>query len=203
MIYRSSGDIITVMINQDNQKEAFLYPYIAGIIDGEGTIRIGKANGKYYASISAGMTNKEIIELLSSTFGASVRIESVPNRKTIYRWGTSGNNVVPKIIKKIIPYLIAKKKQAKLILEFCEKGEKRKRVNHIRHCEDCGKYSKIQAYNLCVNCAMRHRRHNSLDKYKKRFSKTWLSIPISELQRREELYQKVKKLNVVGAPATT
>jgi len=28
-------------------------------------------------------------------------------------------------------------------------------------------------------------------------------LPISELQRREELYWKVKKLNAVGAPATT
>jgi len=34
------------MKKQDNQREATLYAYVAGIIDGEGTIRIGKTKNK-------------------------------------------------------------------------------------------------------------------------------------------------------------
>lgn len=155
--------------NQDNQREATLYAYLAGIIDGEGTIRIGACkpnkknpnwNVRYYAAISIGMVEKKVIEKLQQAFGSNIWIECVPNRKTIYRWGTSGTKNMIDIIKKLIPYLIVKKEQAKLILQFCEN----KKVNGFRRN---------------------------------------LKLPMKELQRREEIYLKVKKLNAVGAPATT
>jgi len=155
--------------SQDNQKQAILLSYLAGIIDGEGTIRIGKSsppikypnhNPKYYAAISIGMVDKKVIEIIVKKFGSKIREECVPNRKKIYRWGTSGNKVVPNIIKQLLPYLIVKKEQAKLVIKFCEKQ------NHIGF------------------------RRNEY-------------LPIKELQLREEFYWKVKKLNVVGAAATT
>lgn len=154
---------------QDNQRQAVLYAYLAGIIDGEGTIRIGKVKTDskgnptptYYSNISVGMTDKRIIDLLSKTFGASTRIERVPfGRKTVYRWGTSGSNVIPNIISKIIEHLIVKKTQAELVLEFCKSKQDYKRLSNNKLTEN-------------------------------------------ELQRREELFQKVKKLNAVGAAATT
>jgi len=181
-------------MKQDNQREATLYAYIAGIIDGEGTIRIGKSKTNYYASISIGMTEKKVIKLISSMFGAKVRIECVPNRKIIYRWGTSGNIVIPKIIKKIYPYLIVKKKQADLILMFCKKPEIGK-----KQCRIC-KSEKIHGYGLCVNCYMKLRRKKEIENWKITPAK-YLSK--KELQRRKELYLTVKKLNAVGAPATT
>jgi len=109
---------------QDNQRQAILYAYLAGIIDGEGTIRIGSAkhigwNTRYSAAISVGMVNEEIIDLLVKTFGSKKRIECVPNKRPIYRWGTSGNIVVPIILKTLLPYLIVKRKQAELIIKFC------------------------------------------------------------------------------------
>jgi len=155
--------------SQDNQREAIFLSYLAGIVDGEGTIRIGATNPSakhpnrniiYYASIGLGMTDKAVIELFVKKFGAKLRKECVPNRKMIYRWGTCGNEAVPKIIKKLLPYLIVKKKQAKLVIKFCE-----------------------------------NRKTTGFRRNKK--------LPISELRRREELYWKVKKLNAVGAPATT
>ena len=116
------------MNNQDNQREAVSLSYLAGIVDGEGTIRIGSSkasksnwNTRYYASISLGMTNKEIIEMLVKRFGSKVREERVANRKVMYRWGTSGNITVPNILKQLLPYLIVKKEQAKLVIEYCSK----------------------------------------------------------------------------------
>jgi len=67
------------------------------------------------------MTNKEIIEMLVKKFGSKVREECVVNRKKMYRWGTSGNLVVPIILKQILPYLVVKKEQAKVVIEYCSK----------------------------------------------------------------------------------
>src|SRR3990167_1487725 len=113
---------------QDNQRQAVLFSYLAGIIDGEGTIRIGcarhkKWNIRYSAAMSVGMTNEEIIDLLVKCFGSKKRIERVPNRKLIYRWGTSGNKTIPTILKQFLPYLIVKKKQAELVIRFCEERQ--------------------------------------------------------------------------------
>ena len=192
-------------MKQDNQREAFLYSYLAGIIDGEGTIRIGLSNKDsrgnvqkcFYASISVGMTDYKVIKLLSDTFGSSVRKESVLNRKLMFRWGTSGNKVVPKIIEKIIPYLIVKKEQAELVIKFCETFKDKQR--NIK-CSECGKIKKIQGRGLCGNCYMKRIRHNL--EMPNVFS-TAGRITINELQHREELYLKVRKLNAVGALATT
>ena len=116
---------------QDNQREATLYAYLAGIIDGEGTIRIARTKSdnpnwslKYSGAISIGMTDKKVIQLFVKTFGAKMRIECVSNRKLIYRWGTSGNQKVPIILKPLLPYLRVKKKQAELVIRYCENCQK-------------------------------------------------------------------------------
>ncbi len=152
-------------MSQDNQGQAVLLAYLAGIIDGEGTIRIGrnqpsnkKWNLKYYASISVGMVLKEIPEMFAQEFGANVRIERVPEKRPIYRWGTSGNKTVPRILKQLLPYLRVKKVQAIEVIKFCEEQ------------------------------MIGFKRNNGL--------------PIQELRRRERSYQKVRKLNAVGAAAT-
>ena len=118
------------MENQDNQRQAILYAYLAGIIDGEWTIRITHErlkknpnwNFRYNGAISVGMTNREIVELFRSIFtpNANIHIECVPNRKLMYRWGTSGSNIVPQILKCLLPYLRVKKQQAELVIELCE-----------------------------------------------------------------------------------
>lgn len=193
-----------------DQRQALLYAYLAGIIDGEGTIRINKTRlskypnwqDKYSAHISVGMSSKKVIDLLVKNFKARMRIEraGVPNRKTIYRWGTSGNKAVPKILKKILPYLIAKKKHAELVIEFCE-GYK-KGIDSIRPCRKCKQDKIISGYGLCHTCYMQERRKNTLERYKRNYRRPQF-LPIKELQRREELYQRVRKLNAVGAAAET
>ena len=191
------------MKKQDNQREVALCAYLAGIIDGEGTIRIGGAkcneknrNTRYYASISVGMTDKAVIQLLVETFGSKMRIERVriPNRKDVYRWGTSGNIAVPRIIEKLLPYLIIKKQQAELVLQFCIKGKKEE-----KSCRIC-KSKKIQGYSLCSRCYHSIWKKGEMDKWKIISAKC---LSGNELQRREEFYLKVKKLNAVGTPATT
>lgn len=195
-------------MKQDNQRQTALYAYLAGIIDGEGTIRIGKAGNfknnpnyqsRHYASISLGMVNKEVLELFHKKFGAKVRLERVPSKRNMWRWGTSGNKIVPKILKKLLPYLIVKHKQAELVLMFCNQYADEHKL--LRKCVDCKKDEKIRGYNLCSNCYQKAYRKNTLHKYKINYIKI-STISNLELQRREEFYQKVKKLNAVGVAAT-
>lgn len=188
--------------SQDNQREAVYLSYLAGIMDGEGTIRIGSAkpngkskqNIKYYSAVSVGNTNKEVLEMFVNKFGSKVREDKrVPNRKRMYRWGTSGNITVPKILKQLLPYLVIKKEQAKIVIEFAE-GYKRI-SNRKRECKKCKEIKEIQGLELCTNCYMFERRHKRIDKYKKNYVNQSHNLPTSELLRREEFYNKVRKLN--------
>jgi len=153
---------------QGNQRQAVLVAYLAGIIDGEGCFRIGKApkkyNPVYTAYIQVGMVDKCIPKLLLQTFGGNLREERVLEKRSIWRWTANSRKKVLEISKILEPYLIVKKQHVKLIIDFCE-NFKNYRVNQ---------------YNL----------HNS-------------PLHSQELQRREDLYLKMKKLNAVGAAATT
>lgn len=103
-----------------------LYAYMGGLIDGEGSIKIirtvkpNKPNeyNTFDAAIRIGMTDKEPIELFKEEFGGSLFVEKRQNYKDIYRWQCAGNKKVPPIVEKILPYLIVKKPQAELLLEY-------------------------------------------------------------------------------------
>jgi hypothetical protein len=155
----------------DNPKQAVLYSYLAGIIDGEGTFRINRCTSPksmeqrkmrspiISPQICIGMVDKAIPDLLCETTGKSrVREERVPNRRSIWRWAMGGRQDIMKFIPEILPYLIVKKPQAILMMEFC-KGWK------IPFARGVG-------------------------------------LSDEELQWREEMYWKMRKLNAVGAAAT-
>ncbi len=108
-----------------NQREATLIGYLAGIIDGEGTINItvtkpkGYNNPRYTGRIAIGMVNEEIIDLFHQRYGGSKRVECVPNRKPIYRWMKVGDSQpLIDILEELLPCLIVKKRQAELVLEY-------------------------------------------------------------------------------------
>jgi hypothetical protein len=160
-------EVITLKNNPyDNQREAVRIAYMAGIIDGEGTIGITKVtpkrytNPRYTARIHFANVNKDVVDLFASVFGGSVREERVPNRQLIYRWYRVGNPITKEILLQLQPYLIIKKRQADTVMEF-----------------------------LNIVNAKGFQRNQG--------------VPIEELQRREDFFQKVKELNAVGAPATT
>jgi len=157
-------------ILHDDPRQAALYGYLAGILDGEGTLRICKMkpnpkfhvkDTRYTTYISVGMVDKEPIDLLAKHLGGSVRIERAPSdgRRPIYRWVVSGRRCVFRALCLVLPYLRVKRPQAEILLDFI--------LNYVD-------------------------RRNQSEEVKQR-----------ELLRREELYHKMRKLNAVGAAATT
>lgn len=160
---------------QGNQRQAVLWAYLAGLIDGEGSFVIQKTSvdkiaksskslsPKYLACFCIGMVDKAPLDLIQETIGAGkVYEERVPNRRSIWRIRFAGRLSLMPFIKHLLPYLIVKKKQAEMMLDFCEKWETPINEN--------GKRSRVSE---------------------------------KELQRREEAYLKMRKLNAVGAAATT
>lgn len=111
------------------------YRYVAGLFDGEGWIELTKASGKRwrmkrdYAFFSrAGLQIRElsIIESLQETFGGKIyttKPSSIKHSVT-YRWCIFGNDCT-KFCNNILPFLLAKKAQAELIIKFQEE----KRIN--------------------------------------------------------------------------
>ena len=100
--------------------------YMAGIIDGEGSISVDlqRANGKarkhdYYSlRLCVVNTNKELMDWLVKTFGGSYYAKAKhERRKECFTYRLFGENLLNVIIA-CYPYFIIKKPQADLAIEF-------------------------------------------------------------------------------------
>jgi hypothetical protein len=117
--------------------------YIAGFWDGEGSITIQRQKIKnsdklqYFLYIKASNTNREVLEEIKKFFGIGV-ITTNGKPKEHYRqtWQyQSSCNDAYEIVKMLYPYLIIKKVQAELAMEFQE------RMNIYK--KRCCRYSKV------------------------------------------------------------
>lgn len=102
--------------------------YVSGLIDGEGCISItktkpqkgtGQISPKYEANLTVASTNEEVINWLIENFGGHFHYKKVYSirHKPSFTWELSSRKLYP-FLKNIYPYLIIKKKQAKLVLEY-------------------------------------------------------------------------------------
>lgn len=162
--------------NKDNQRQAVRLEYLAGIIDGEGCIRIKKAvqrgtkNHQYYTSISVGMVERVVLEMLQEAFGGSIREERLRTGRTLYRWQLHNRELCVKALNKLKSRLVVKRQQAELAIEFESK------------------YRTLYGFSAKTYAT------------KTEFDMTEYH---AQIQLREESYQKMRKLNAVGAAATT
>jgi len=93
--------------------------YIAGLIDGEGSLEIQKKDRKYQTRIRVCMTDETLIRWLHESFDGyfSKRVFK-DNCRTAYVWDIHNNKLVKPFIEKIYPYLRLKKKHAEVIKRF-------------------------------------------------------------------------------------
>lgn len=111
--------------------------YLAGFMDGEGTFAIVKTfsvqrkpDGSrkryvvYKLNISVCNTNKVVMDWIAFNFGGKVSTGSDENRKSHYKtrhaWHVTHRDKQKVITLGFLPYLVAKKEQAKIALEFIE-----------------------------------------------------------------------------------
>lgn len=122
------------------------WPYMAAIIDGEGSIVIypnGSTKYSYNSEIVVPNTSLKLMEWLVANFGGRYSVlypkdSHGYNRKPLYRWRVSGKKNRENLILGVLPYLVIKLEQAKTMLEFerLGYGEQLKRSELSKKC--CG-----------------------------------------------------------------
>ena len=102
--------------------------YIAGLIDGEGCICLSKTYRKtktypffairYSLDITVANTKKEMINFVQKKYPAHIHLQTGQGwRNRAYIWKISGLKL-KYFTKDILPYLVIKKRQAKLTLRY-------------------------------------------------------------------------------------
>ena len=150
------------------QNNTSRYAYLAGIVDGEGCLRIDignevtRKNPTYRLRLQIAQKNGKIIDWLYGNFGGSVYKPSPKRTKCIrpngeiyesvcfdYRWSlTKRENLLP-LLKKILPFCIEKKKQIEegisfiYYLEKYKKGMKKVGNNFIHKEENIENYIQV------------------------------------------------------------
>jgi hypothetical protein len=107
--------------------------YAAGIIDGEGCIKIyhakketlgkGHVRDRYQLQIQVDMVKSEVVNWLQSKFGGTVyehrrSIKKHPTWNDSKRWYLMSKDEMTNFLGMILPYLKIKRKQAELALQF-------------------------------------------------------------------------------------
>lgn len=109
------------------------YSYLAGIIDGEGCLLVSRSNRgnymNYYGRIHVKNTDYRLIQWLLDHFGGNVHSGTptdLEKHSKAYSWYFSGDaHDKETLLLALMPYLIVKKEQAKILVEFFRmSGEK-------------------------------------------------------------------------------
>lgn len=104
------------------------WAYLAGIIDGEGCICIHgqkcwnrkrtKRYTYYTLFLTVGNTSYRLLKWLHDNFGGSLApAKKKENRRQVWHWNTASKHAED-ILTRVLPYLVIKKDQAELALEF-------------------------------------------------------------------------------------
>ena len=127
-IYRPSTLNLSALTHAD-------IAYMAGFIDGEGTITINCSRGKKGPEVYVVNTDFEIITWFEEVFGTNKYHKSKPirGRKQTFAVGLSSLKDTYMFLQLIYPHLRVKREQARILLEYCKirlkKTKKNKNTN--------------------------------------------------------------------------
>lgn len=108
-----------------NETDIAMRAYLAGLIDGEGTIRIGIASslgGGMTSQLYITNTSKNLLSYIKNLGPWRIREHKHQNShwRIAYRLILERQTEILKILKNISPYLRLKRKQADLMIEYCK-----------------------------------------------------------------------------------
>ena len=108
--------------------------YIAGIIDGEGCIAVSKvvrnthkSGYVYQLHLVVTNTDRRLLEYLKETTllgSISIHAHAAESRSPAWAWSV-GSVPARRLLEKVMPYLVIKREQAALAIEFHEKCKRR------------------------------------------------------------------------------
>jgi hypothetical protein len=89
--------------------------YLAGIIDGEGHIRVAVSCYRYqYARVQVTNTCKPLLDAIQKNFGGKIISHgprSNPKWSECWKWDTAGQNAI-EVLEAVLPFLIVKREDA-------------------------------------------------------------------------------------------
>jgi hypothetical protein len=116
---------------------------VAGIVDGEGSICLSgnQSCHSYNVDLIIPNTSLKLMKWLIDNFGGRYNVLSPKdshgyNRKPLYKWRPAGKKNRENFLLGILPYLVIKSEQAKVMLEWHRLGynEKEKRQELMSKC---------------------------------------------------------------------
>jgi hypothetical protein len=106
-------------------KEEWKLAYLAGIIDGEGTVILETSpHGRYLVcpNVAIANTSSELFDWIEKEFAGYRRHKRGKTyKKQMYIWRIRRTRDVLALLKAIYPYLVIKHKDAQNVIESCEK----------------------------------------------------------------------------------
>lgn len=106
--------------------------WIAGIIDGEGSLSLSLNNGTgpgVTLTLTVGNTCERLIDRLHSLIGGVQRKttyqhqykgEELPIRKATYFWTTADRTIIQEVLTEVLPLLTEKQERARVALEYLQ-----------------------------------------------------------------------------------
>jgi len=108
-------------------KKEFIWPYLAGLLDTDGSFSIKKEerNGsfRYSATILISLLKSNGLSFIKKycPYGSLFVIKSkVVKQGFYYRFGLYKRSEISEVLKEVLPYLVHKNKAANILLHFCE-----------------------------------------------------------------------------------
>ncbi len=101
--------------------------YLAGILDGEGCLRITRQrlrrkprnSPRHWPTLFVGNTSRPLADFLRRTFGGSIyRRRPTVSHRPVYLWQLTTRASIFAILTAVRPYLLVKSAQADLLIEF-------------------------------------------------------------------------------------
>lgn len=103
------------------------YAYLAGIIDGEGTISMYfyKRLNRYFLTFEVYNNCPKLVQWLETNIGGYSRAITSPSRKDKINWKTTyvwrlQNNEILEVLRNLLPFLVSKKEQCEIAIKFKE-----------------------------------------------------------------------------------
>ena len=105
-----------------------LWSYLAGLFDGEGTVCISTSHNRnnttiFQMNVKVANTKLELMQWLITNFGgyysvSNAKSDTKKRYSTQYAWMPKGKKNRIEVLERMLPYLVIKKQQALIGLEF-------------------------------------------------------------------------------------
>jgi hypothetical protein len=98
------------------------WSYVAGFIDGEGTItfargKTGAGNYKLQPRLLIGQKKPEVLYMIQELAGEGLMLQQ---KAGLFVYQNEGVKKLPAMLENLLPYLIIKKRQAEVLLDYCK-----------------------------------------------------------------------------------